>query len=454
MSDEKKPFDIDELVSQALGNIETQANDIKRKNDDADAYSIHNGFTFAADAKSDDVASENELKSHSSKYEETSQESVKLVDLGEKPITQTANSDFAPLNQPQKSRKPSPKKSKNKAIIWFVSIIVASVLIAGAAFMTMIEIMGFKFSSNEVWITIPQGSSTQQIAEILKENDVIKSSLLFRVYSKIAGADGHYNYGDYEIKGSGYDYIIETLKKAGIQAPEVSVTVKEGATIDEICDLLVKNKVCSEDDFKTAMKKGDYGYDFVGAIPTDKVHYRFEGYLFPETYNFFVLTDDADGVKNAERAIDKMLSQTSKHFTADDVKLAESKGYTIHEILTMASILELEASGFESEMKNVAQVFYNRLTTWNDQPKLLGSTPTSKYPYGNGRYDTNVYEGLPPGPLCSPSADAVKAAISPNTEIKATYFVTDKTMKFYYTNSVSEHNAIIKKLKSQNLWEY
>ena len=151
---------------------------------------------------------------------------------------------------------------------------------------------------------------------------------------------------------------------------------------------------------------------------------------------------------------DKMLNETSKHFAEEDIKLAESKGYTVHEILTMASILELEASGHESEMKNVAQVFYNRLNTWNNQPKLLGSTPTSKYPYGNGRYDTNVYEGLPPGPLCSPSADAIDAAINPNTDIKATYFVTDKTMKFYYTNSVKEHNAIIKELKSKNLWEY
>lgn len=452
MSDEKKPFDIDELVAKALGNIEIQANDIKRKNDDADAYSIHNGFTFASDAKTDDDG-ENELKSHSVEYEKPSIMPEKIIDLGEKPITQNTNSDFVPMNNP-KPHKKSRKKPKSKKLVWFVVVIVASFLIAGAGFLAMIEIMGINFSSNEIWITIPQGSSTQQIAEILKQNDIIKSPLLFRVYSKISGADGRYNYGDYEIKSSGYDNIIATLKKAGIQAPEVTVAIKEGATIDEICNLLVEKNVCSKVDFKTAMKAGTYSYDFVDAIPTDKVYYRFEGYLFPETYNFFVLTDEADGVKNAERAIDKMLSQTAKHFTADDVKLAESKGYTVHEILTMASILELEASGFESEMKNVAQVFYNRLTTWNDQPKLLGSTPTSKYPYGNGRYDTNVYEGLPPGPLCSPSADAIKAAITPNTEIKATYFVTDKTMKFYYTNSVSEHNAIIKKLKSQNLWEY
>ena len=141
LSDRNSPFDIDELVSQALGNIETQANDIKRKNDDADAYSIHNGFTFAADAKSDDVASENELKSHSSKYEETSQESVKLVDLGEKPITQTVSSEFAPTKQSQKSIKPAPKKSKKKGLVWFIAIVVTSVLIAGAALLMMIEII-------------------------------------------------------------------------------------------------------------------------------------------------------------------------------------------------------------------------------------------------------------------------------------------------------------------------
>lgn len=455
MSDNKNEFNIDDLVSNALGNIEQQTEDIKQKNDDADPYSIENGFEFG---ESSEKVDEMDLKSSSGKYEKREWGDISTVDYGEKPIEGGLSLNELRVNPIKNKKNENPRRKKKKggfakAVIWTLVIIFLSLGIAVGGLAVMIEVMGFNFNVSEVWITIPQGASTKQIAEILKEKDVINSALLFRVYSKVTGADGQYNYGDYELNVAGYDMIITELKKPGIQAPEVTVTIPERATVDDICKLLVENDVCSEKDFKEAMRDGTYDYDFVADIPTDKVYYRFEGYLFPETYNFFIKTDDVDGVQNAERAIDKMLYETDKHITDEMKTVATEKGYTVHEMLTMASILELEASGSPDEMKNVAQVFYNRLA-WEDQPKLLGSTPTSKYPYGNGRYDTNIYEGLPPGPMCCPSEDAIKAAFYPNTDITATYFVTDKDMNFYYRDTLAEHNAIIAQLKNKGIWEY
>ena len=452
MSDSKNDFNIDDLVAKALGDIEQQTEDIKKKNDDVDPFSIKNGFEFGNSGEnSDDM----ELKSNSGKYERE-WDDISTVDNGEKPIGGGIALNDLRARQVQKSKPQRRKKKKGgitKAVIWTLVIIFLSLGVAVSGLIVTIEVMGFNFDVNEVWITIPQGASTKQIAEILEEKGVISSPFLFRVYSKITGADGQYNYGDYELNVSGYDMIISKLKEPGIQAPEVTVTIPERATIDDICELLVSNGVCSKEDFKEAMRDGTYDYDFVDQIPTDKVYYRFEGYLFPETYNFFELTEDGDGVQNAERAIDKMLYETDKRITDEMKTLAQEKGYTVHEMLTMASILELEASGSPDEMKNVAQVFYNRLA-WENQPKLLGSTPTSKYPYGNGRYDTNVYEGLPPGPMCCPSEDAIIAAFYPNTDITATYFVTDKDMNFYYRDTLEEHNAIIAQLKNKGIWEY
>ena len=452
MSDSKNDFNIDDLVAKALGDIEQQAEDIKQKNDDVDPFSIKNGFEFGNSGEnSDDM----ELKSNSGKYERE-WDDISTVDNGEKPIEGGIALNDLRARQVQGSKPQRRKKKKGgitKAVIWTLVIIFLSLGIAVSGLIVTIEVMGFNFDVSEVWITIPQGASTKQIAEILEEKGVISSPFLFRVYSKITGADGQYNYGDYELNVSGYDMIISKLKEPGIQAPEVTVTIPERATIDDICELLVSNGVCSKEDFKEAMRDGTYDYDFVDQIPTDKVYYRFEGYLFPETYNFFELTEDGDGVQNAERAIDKMLYETDKRITDEMKTLAQEKGYTVHEMLTMASILELEASGSPDEMKNVAQVFYNRLA-WENQPKLLGSTPTSKYPYGNGRYDTNVYEGLPPGPMCCPSEDAIIAAFYPNTDITATYFVTDKDMNFYYRDTLEEHNAIIAQLKNKGIWEY
>ena len=124
----------------------------------------------------------------------------------------------------------------------------------------------------------------------------------------------------------------------------------------------------------------------------------------------------------------------------------------MHEIMTLASIVEAEASGFEKEMPNVAAVFFNRLN-WEDQPNLLGSTPTASYPYGNGKYDTNKNPGLPPGPICSPSLSAIRAVLYPTEEFQYDYFVTDKNMEFYYTKTLQEHNATIARLKKEGMWD-
>ena len=129
---------------------------------------------------------------------------------------------------------------------------------------------------------------------------------------------------------------------------------------------------------------------------------------------------------------------------------AKELGYTMHEILTMASIVELEAGGSPGEMANVAAVFYNRLS-W-DEPKRLGSSPTAEYKHGGGRYDTNTNEGLPPGPLCAPSLASIRAALWPTENFPYTYFVTDKNMQFYYNETYDKHNATIRRLKNQGLW--
>ena len=128
----------------------------------------------------------------------------------------------------------------------------------------------------------------------------------------------------------------------------------------------------------------------------------------------------------------------------------KKSGYTLHEIMTIASIIELESSGDKTEMANVSAVFHNRLKS--DEFAKLQSSPTVKYPHGSGKYDTYQSEGLPPGPLCSPSLDAIKAALEPTPDFEYYYFVTDAKMKFYYNKTLAEHNNTIARLKKENNW--
>ncbi len=359
----------------------------------------------------------------------------------------------APVSYPRTQTGSYGKKKKKKkrkgclgSIIWILVILIIAGGLATGIIMAGSDLLGI--GKNEICqVEIEKGSSTQQIAETLKEAGAIRFPTLFRLYSKLKGNDGTYQYGVYEFNTEiGYSGIMDLLQTEGAQAEMAEVRIPEMASIDQIAALLEESGVCSKSNFMTAMQSGTFKESFVGDIPVEKVHYRLEGYLFPDTYKF--IKDDS--VEGATRAIQQMLNRMDEMFTNDMREQAIEMGSNMHNILTMASIVEMEASGHPDEMPNVAAVFYNRLS-W-DEPKLLGSSPTAEYPYGDGRYDTNITEGLPPGPLCSPSLDAIKAALNPTEGFTATYFVTDSDMQFYYNNSLDAHNKTIADLKAKGKW--
>ena len=352
----------------------------------------------------------------------------------------------------------SGKKKKNKkgmpVIVRVLIILLVSFALATSMLFCVWEILGLKNPFGEsgkaavTEIVVEKNDTWEIIANKLKDKDIINSTTLFRLYVKLKHAND-YKIGVHEVKRQPYDELIYTLAQDGTPANTVKVTIPEGKSVNEIAEIMESKKICTKSEFITAVKSNDYDYDFVKKIPVGKCYYLLEGYLFPATYDFYADTNEGKGAENAYKAVNRMLQRMDEELTDDVIKTAKKKGYTIHEVLTMASIVEAEASGYPKEMKNVAQVFYNRLR-WTYQPARLGSSPTANYP--DSRYNTNVNEGLPPGPICSPSSSAIKAALNPNTSLKADYFVTDRNMKFYYTNSLSEHNALIERLKSEGLW--
>lgn len=362
-----------------------------------------------------------------------------------------SNSDapiFKASREAKLKRKKENRNAKIKALVWVLLIFAVSIVFAIGIMLFASEYLGIGLGEpKQCVVEIDEGSGTKAIARELKDSGAINSSLMFRIYSKLSGNDGKYLYGVYNFSSElGYKDIANKLKTEGALAETVKVTIPEMSNIKQIMEILEEKGVCTQADFKNAVLNGNYEFDFVKEIPEEEVHFKFEGYLFPDTYEFYCY----DSKECAELAILKMLENTDKRLTSEVRAKIKSMGYTIHEVLTMASIVELEASSSPEEMSNVAAVFYNRLN-W-DEPKMLGSSPTADYPYGNGRYDTNVNEGLPPGPLCAPSENAIMAAVYPTKDFTATYFVTDKDMNFYYNNSLAAHNQTIQKLKNEGKW--
>ena len=354
-------------------------------------------------------------------------------------------------NQGKKKKgRHSAGKNIIKTVIWILCIIIVSVGLAFGVIYAGADYMGIGFGrGSDVTIEIEQGMSTEQIAEELKEAGAVKIPLLFRVYAKLKHYDSQFKYGVYSFNTeAGYEAISQMLIEEGALAQSVKVTIPEMSSVDDIAEILEENGVCTKSDFINEVQNGEFGYDFIDDIPVDNVYYRLEGYLFPETYDFY----NFDSEECAHLAVEKMLKTLDDKLTDGMRQKISESGYTLHEIMTMASIVELEAGGSPDEMANVAAVFYNRLES--DDFTTLGSSPTRKYPYGGGKYNTYESPGLPPGPLCSPSLKSIEASIEPTEDFDYYYFVTDASMKFYYNKTLAEHNSTIARLQAANNWIY
>ena len=229
--------------------------------------------------------------------------------------------------------------------------------------------------------------------------------------------------------------------------PTVRVTFPEGLNCVQIAKKLEKNSVCSAKDFMAAVCDLDSvkdSYSFASKIEdSDEKAFVLEGYVFPDTYDFYK-------GESAERALSRFLDNTQAKLTDEMYERAEELGYTMDEIISLASIIQKEA-GEVAEMGKVSSVLHNRIespdytrlqcdVTINyvndyilDSPYIVGDTSRfSEY------YNTYKVQGVPKGAICCPGIDAIKAALYPE-DTDYFFFVTDDDMNYYYSVTYAEH---------------
>ena len=386
---------------------------------------------------------------------------------------------------PPKKRK-SKKNSKNivKTIIWILSIVVISVSLGFGIIYAGADFLGIGFGRGDnTEMQIEMGTPASKVAEQLKDAGAIKIPALFRVYAKLKGYDSQFKYGYYQFNTeSGYEALSQMLINEGAKAESITVTIPEGTGINDfiknvngekvtvpgIGTLLEKAGVCTKADFLAALSEVKLDSKLLKNVNEGRVYYELEGYLFPETYDFY----SYDSEECAKMVVEKMIKESEKRITDAMYKRAEELGYTMNEILTMASIIQLEAGvdtktneakeRLTDNMKGVASVFYNRMDS-AETGGTLGSSPTlfygDSFKWDDGRYNTQAdndfpaIKGLPPGPICSPGIDAINAALYPKSS-DYYYFVTDSSGNFYFHKTLSEQNSTIAKLKQGKEWVY
>ena len=388
-------------------------------------------------------------------------------------------------DKPAEPRAPKkkPKKKKKKHIVLWVVLGVLAALIISAVIIVLSVIADFNGTARNgdlVKITIKEGTSVSEIGRLLEEAGAIGNAELFRLYSSIAETDVKYQPGTFEFKNNiGYKEIAKVLMETKQFAEGITVTIPEGTgiydyvktvngkdvTIPGIATLLENAGVCTKADFFAALDEYKLESKLLKNVNTEDTYCALEGYLFPDTYEFLF----GDSKKCAKLAVERMIKHSEEMITSEMYARAEQMGYSMNEILTMASIIQLEAGIKSDEMSKVAAVFYNRLNKAAYFPEL-GSSVTiyygSFYEYDDDRYCTqtirnskgqvvkSAIKGLPPGPICSPGIEAINAALYPEENFDKTYFVTDSKGNFFFSATEREHNSIIKALQNGDNWIY
>lgn len=370
------------------------------------------------------------------------------------------------------SREETPKKAaKNqnsngclKRMVFGLIILIISGALSYFAVIFLLDSLAINRSNKSVDFLIEPGDNTVDIAQQLVEKGVIDQPLCFRIFSKITGADGKYQIGAFTLtQDMGYSTIVEQLQTM-TPRETVKVTIPEGYTVEEIAKLLEDAEVCEANSFYEAVISGSFDYDFVNAIPTavdgEKYKgriYRLEGYLFPDTYEFYIGS-------SGETVVATMLENFDKKLTSDIREQITKRGWTIDQAVIMASLIEGEAAKTD-DMEKVSRVLANRLEPDSGFSKLqLCSTRDyvkDIVPSIGGievtsvAYNTYLREGLPVGAINNPGLRALKAALNPSSDeeiMKCYFFATDyKTEITYFSKTFKEHQYICDKYDIEDL---
>ena len=293
-------------------------------------------------------------------------------------------------------------------------------------------------TSQNVIVNVRPGQTLKTTADILQQANLIKSRLKFILFARFKGLDKHLKAGEYLLSAAMPPrQILEIMVKGAVNLHKL--TVPEGYSIPQIAVLVENAKFGSKIDFiNTATDNVLAGKNGIEAP-------SFEGYLFPDTYFF-------PREVTMEQIISTMLNRFWSIFTAEWKLRAKDLGLTIHQIVTLASIIEKE-TGAAFERPIISSVFHNRLK----KKMRLESDPTVIYGIKNFNgnltrkhlstrtpYNTYKIRGLPAGPIANPGRASLEAALYPERSVFI-YFVSKKDNTHYFSTNLKEHNQAVRK---------
>lgn len=350
------------------------------------------------------------------------------------------------------------------SLLYFLLMICIALALAVFAWMAASDMLALNNDKFTVEVELPESifssnpdkgrvADVDYIAKMLHDEGLINYEWLFKFYCRISEAEVKFDPGDYELSSS-YDYraLVQGMREGSAILKTVMVTIPEGFTMHDIFLRLQENKVAKYNELMAAAETANFKYDFLEGTE-DLGAARLEGYLFPDTYEFYVNMDPAS-------AINKMLSNFYARFNQDYIDACEKSGHSVKDIITIASYIEKE-SKFDDDRAKVSAVIYNRLKAQMN----LGLDTTILYIHQDHEgepdaamlkedspYNTHAgfHAGLTPTPICNPGMASIMAALNPDPNCWDYYFYADiETGRLTFFQSGEEFNYYVTKLQEQ-----
>lgn len=325
------------------------------------------------------------------------------------------------------------------------------------------DITGMSKDYTEIDLEITEDMGVNEIVDSLYQHGIIEMPSLMKMYINFTDNENGFLNGPHTVNSNmSYNNILTSLKNEKEYTKTIEVVIPEGLTVADIGKLLEENYVCRAVDFEAAVRSKLNKYDFEESLPNSDRLFMMEGYLFPDTYEFYVVeylekNPNYNTRTWADEAAAKMMSNFDDHITKKMKNRMKELNMTLDDTIKLASLIQREANT-EENMALVSSVFHNRLADPENFPKLQSDVTrdyvqnciTPRITAANSAqmkkleetYDTYNCVGLPAGPICNPGVDAINAALYPE-ETSYYFFLAARDGTFYWAQTQEQHDQNI-----------
>ena len=366
-------------------------------------------------------------------------------------------------SHPEGERRPAPRRRRKKrlgawgVLLYIIFVLGISAILAGVGWMWANDVLALNKAPLTATVQVEEGDTVSDVADKLKEAGLIEYKMVFKMFCALTHVSGQAGEEDAKITPGTYqldtdmDYraLVSSMGSSSASRMVTSVTIPEGMTQEQIFALLEEKGVSTVEQLEDTAANYDFKFSFLqGVLPLGDAT-RLEGYLFPDTYEFYMGEDPVS-------VLNKMILRFDQIFTDEMRQTMTDKGMSVNDAVIIASMIEKETDG--TDQGKISSVIYNRLNNpTSETAGYLNIDATILYVTGGTQvntqadtpYNTYTHKGLPPTAISCPGVDALKAAVNPDSTNYYYYALGDDGVHHFFRSS-SEHQSF---LKSQELYK-